>query len=95
MSVQADLEVPIPRYFVREKMRVLKERERMLAHILAKGGHIEQQEPVRDNVPGWPKHSTSNSAHLPFSVCVLSMTLAHLLFSVCVEYDFSTSPVQC
>ncbi|XP_031414007.1 dynein regulatory complex protein 11 [Clupea harengus] len=42
----ADLEVPIPRYFVREKMRVLKERERMLAHILAKGGHIEQQEPV-------------------------------------------------
>uniref|UniRef100_A0A671LHW8 IQ motif containing with AAA domain 1 n=1 Tax=Sinocyclocheilus anshuiensis TaxID=1608454 RepID=A0A671LHW8_9TELE len=33
-----DLEVPIPRYFVREKMRALKEREKMLAHILAKGG---------------------------------------------------------
>ncbi|XP_026117912.1 dynein regulatory complex protein 11 isoform X1 [Carassius auratus] len=34
-----DLEVPIPRYFVREKIRALKEREKMLAHILAKGGH--------------------------------------------------------
>ncbi|XP_063067929.1 dynein regulatory complex protein 11 [Engraulis encrasicolus] len=42
----ADLEVPIPRYFVWEKTRVLKERERMLAHILAKGGHLEQQEHV-------------------------------------------------
>uniref|UniRef100_A0A672LY53 IQ and AAA domain-containing protein 1-like n=1 Tax=Sinocyclocheilus grahami TaxID=75366 RepID=A0A672LY53_SINGR len=36
-----DLEVPIPRYFVREKMRALKEREKMLAHILAKGGRQE------------------------------------------------------
>ncbi|XP_076159046.1 dynein regulatory complex protein 11 isoform X2 [Alosa pseudoharengus] len=42
----SDLEVPIPRYFVREKLRVLKERERMLAHILAKGGHLEQHESV-------------------------------------------------
>ncbi|XP_029930624.1 dynein regulatory complex protein 11 isoform X2 [Myripristis murdjan] len=40
-----DLEIPIPRYFLREKMHVLKERQRMLAHILAKGGLIEQ-EPV-------------------------------------------------
>uniref|UniRef100_UPI003AAA3AAD dynein regulatory complex protein 11 n=1 Tax=Centroberyx gerrardi TaxID=166262 RepID=UPI003AAA3AAD len=38
-----DLEIPIPRYFVREKMQVLKDRERMLAHILAKGGLIEQE----------------------------------------------------
>ncbi|CAM4622835.1 unnamed protein product [Leuciscus chuanchicus] len=37
-----DLEVPIPRYFVREKMRALKEREKMLAHILAKGGCQEE-----------------------------------------------------
>uniref|UniRef100_A0A672RUE8 IQ motif containing with AAA domain 1 n=1 Tax=Sinocyclocheilus grahami TaxID=75366 RepID=A0A672RUE8_SINGR len=36
-----DLEVPIPRYFVREKMRALKAREKMLAHILAKGGRQE------------------------------------------------------
>ncbi|KAF4112039.1 dynein regulatory complex protein 11 isoform X2 [Onychostoma macrolepis] len=38
-----DLEVPIPRYFVREKMRALKEREKMLAHILAKGGRQEHK----------------------------------------------------
>ncbi|KAM6945370.1 dynein regulatory complex protein 11 [Aplochiton taeniatus] len=37
-----DLEVPIPRYFVREKTRILRDREKMLSHILAKGGHIEQ-----------------------------------------------------
>ncbi|XP_062383643.1 dynein regulatory complex protein 11 isoform X2 [Sardina pilchardus] len=42
----ADLEVPIPGHFVRERTRVLKERERMLAHILAKGGHLEQHESV-------------------------------------------------
>ncbi|KAM4602204.1 dynein regulatory complex protein 11 [Polymixia lowei] len=40
-----DLEIPIPRYFLREKMQVLRDRERTLAHILAKGGLIEQ-EPV-------------------------------------------------
>lgn len=34
--------MPIPRYFVREKMRALKEREKMLAHILAKGGRQEE-----------------------------------------------------
>ncbi|KAK6325599.1 hypothetical protein J4Q44_G00049410 [Coregonus suidteri] len=39
-----DLEVPIPQYFVREKMRVLRDREKMLAHVMAKGGHIEQVE---------------------------------------------------
>ncbi|RXN24887.1 IQ and AAA domain-containing 1-like protein [Labeo rohita] len=38
-----DLEIPIPRYFVREKMRALKEREKMLAHILAKGGRQEHK----------------------------------------------------
>ncbi|XP_030637612.1 dynein regulatory complex protein 11 [Chanos chanos] len=40
-----DLEVPIPRYFLRERARALREREKMLVHILAKGGHLEQ-EPV-------------------------------------------------
>ncbi|KAB5584412.1 hypothetical protein PHYPO_G00107250 [Pangasianodon hypophthalmus] len=40
-----DLEVPIPRYFVRERMKALKEREKILAHILAKKANIEQ-EPV-------------------------------------------------
>ncbi|KAA0713181.1 IQ and AAA domain-containing protein 1 [Triplophysa tibetana] len=38
-----DLEVPIPRYFVRERMRAIKEREKMLAHILASGGHQEHK----------------------------------------------------
>ncbi|XP_061081840.1 dynein regulatory complex protein 11 [Conger conger] len=37
-----DLEVPIPRYFVSEKVRVLREREKLLAEILARG---ERQEP--------------------------------------------------
>ncbi|KAL1273093.1 hypothetical protein QQF64_028955 [Cirrhinus molitorella] len=41
-----DLEIPIPRYFVREKMRALKEREKMLAHILAKGGRQEHKTQV-------------------------------------------------
>uniref|UniRef100_W5UA69 IQ and AAA domain-containing protein 1 n=1 Tax=Ictalurus punctatus TaxID=7998 RepID=W5UA69_ICTPU len=38
-----DLEVPIPRYFVRERMKALKEREKMLAYILAEKGNIEQE----------------------------------------------------
>ncbi|XP_056607579.1 dynein regulatory complex protein 11 isoform X1 [Triplophysa dalaica] len=41
-----DLEVPIPRYFVRERMRALKEREKMLAHILTSGGHQEHKTQV-------------------------------------------------
>ncbi|XP_026860501.2 dynein regulatory complex protein 11 [Electrophorus electricus] len=40
-----DLEVPIPRYFVRERMKVLKQREKMLAHILAKREQLHP-EPV-------------------------------------------------
>ncbi|XP_036425688.1 dynein regulatory complex protein 11 [Colossoma macropomum] len=38
-----DLEVPIPRYFVRERMKALREREKMLAHILAKKEHLDQE----------------------------------------------------
>ncbi|KAJ8410584.1 hypothetical protein AAFF_G00194880 [Aldrovandia affinis] len=38
-----DLEVPIPRYFVSEKLRVLREREKLLAQILARGGHLEPE----------------------------------------------------
>ena len=48
--LQEDLEVPIPQYFVREKMRVLRDREKMLAHVMAKGGHIEQVEQVRETL---------------------------------------------
>ncbi|TSK62541.1 IQ and AAA domain-containing protein 1 [Bagarius yarrelli] len=40
-----DLEVPIPRYFVRERIKALKEREKILAYILAKKGDPEP-EPV-------------------------------------------------
>ncbi|KTF92326.1 hypothetical protein cypCar_00034362, partial [Cyprinus carpio] len=39
-----DLEVPIPRYFVREKMRALKEREKMLCQehkILTVGSSVQ------------------------------------------------------
>ncbi|KAI1899773.1 hypothetical protein AGOR_G00065200 [Albula goreensis] len=38
-----DLEVPIPRYFVSEKLRVLREREKLLAQILSRGEHIEPE----------------------------------------------------
>ncbi|XP_067116752.1 dynein regulatory complex protein 11 [Osmerus mordax] len=41
-----DLEVPIPRFFVREKIRILRDREKMLAHVLAKGGDLEQEPEV-------------------------------------------------
>ncbi|XP_062854166.1 dynein regulatory complex protein 11 [Trichomycterus rosablanca] len=40
-----DLEVPIPHYFLRERMKILKEREKMLAHILVKKENIDP-EPV-------------------------------------------------
>uniref|UniRef100_A0AAY4E2I3 IQ motif containing with AAA domain 1 n=1 Tax=Denticeps clupeoides TaxID=299321 RepID=A0AAY4E2I3_9TELE len=39
----SDVEVPIPRYFVREQMHVLKDREKLLGHVLAQGGHIDQE----------------------------------------------------
>lgn len=38
-----DLEVPIPHYFVRERMRALREREKMLAHIMTSEGHQEHK----------------------------------------------------
>ncbi|XP_035249034.1 dynein regulatory complex protein 11 [Anguilla anguilla] len=42
-----DLEVPIPRYFVSEKLRVLREREKLLAQILARGEHLDPAPEVR------------------------------------------------
>ncbi|XP_051986459.1 dynein regulatory complex protein 11 isoform X1 [Xyrauchen texanus] len=44
--IPEDLEVPIPHYFVRERMRALKERQKMLSHILAKGGQQEHKTQV-------------------------------------------------
>nr|XP_015214021.1 PREDICTED: IQ and AAA domain-containing protein 1 isoform X2 [Lepisosteus oculatus] len=38
-----DLEVPVPRYFVSERLRVLKDRERILGQILMKAGHFERE----------------------------------------------------
>ncbi|MBN3307280.1 DRC11 protein, partial [Amia calva] len=38
-----DLEVPVPQYFVREKARVLKDRERILGQILASAGPLGQE----------------------------------------------------
>uniref|UniRef100_A0AAY4E213 ATPase AAA-type core domain-containing protein n=1 Tax=Denticeps clupeoides TaxID=299321 RepID=A0AAY4E213_9TELE len=46
----SDVEVPIPRYFVREQMHVLKDREKLLGHVLAQGGHIDQEK-VRGRMP--------------------------------------------
>ncbi|XP_076026838.1 dynein regulatory complex protein 11 [Genypterus blacodes] len=40
-----DLEVPIPRYFMREKMQVMKDREEILAHILNQQGLTDQETP--------------------------------------------------
>ncbi|KAI5108887.1 IQ and AAA domain-containing protein 1 isoform X1 [Silurus meridionalis] len=45
-----DLEVPIPRYFLRERMKAMKEREKMLAHILAEKGNIEQKPVAANNM---------------------------------------------
>ncbi|KAJ8350527.1 hypothetical protein SKAU_G00256570 [Synaphobranchus kaupii] len=42
-----DLEVPIPRYFLSEKLRVLREREKLLAQILARGGQLEPKPEAR------------------------------------------------
>lgn len=64
---QEDLEVPIPRYFVRERIKALKDREKMLAHILAKKGNIEQ-EPVRI------KHFTTIKWQLLYSFRSLNYT---------------------
>ncbi|KAK6482945.1 dynein regulatory complex protein 11 isoform X1 [Huso huso] len=41
-----DIEIPIPRYFVSEKIRVLKDRERILAQILAQAGPQELETKV-------------------------------------------------
>lgn len=70
------MEVPIPRYFVRERMKALKEREKMLAHILDKRGNIEQ-EPVRIKHFITPNNITAfiffQVIYCPFSksVCVI------------------------
>ncbi len=37
-SPQSDVELPIPRYFISENSKVLKERDKMLGTILAKIG---------------------------------------------------------
>ncbi|KAJ8252822.1 hypothetical protein GJAV_G00205990 [Gymnothorax javanicus] len=42
-----DLEIPIPRYFLSEKLRVLQEREKLLASILARGDRLEPKADVQ------------------------------------------------
>ena len=37
-SLQSDLELPIPRYFVSENAKALKDREKLLGTVLAKLG---------------------------------------------------------
>ncbi|NWS79846.1 DRC11 protein, partial [Toxostoma redivivum] len=44
--VPEDIEIPIPKYFVKEKLRILQEREQYLHEILLNAGLLEQ-EPVR------------------------------------------------
>ncbi|KAK1798716.1 hypothetical protein P4O66_007004 [Electrophorus voltai] len=69
-----DLEVPIPRYFVRERMKVLKQREKMLAHILAKREQL-YPEPVRS------KHPTAPGKAYTFIARVLYIVLKPYLYS--------------
>ena len=41
--VQNDVEIPIPNYFVNERAKALKEREKLLGQILAKMGPTDNQ----------------------------------------------------
>ncbi|KAJ8301907.1 hypothetical protein KUTeg_020894 [Tegillarca granosa] len=43
-----DVEIPIPKYFINEKMDVLKEREKLLGQILAKAGPQEKDDMKED-----------------------------------------------
>ncbi|KAL2302616.1 hypothetical protein Nmel_010045, partial [Mimus melanotis] len=46
--VPEDIEIPIPKYFVKENLRILQEREQYLHEILLNAGLLEQlKEPVR------------------------------------------------
>lgn len=40
--LQEDLEIPIPKYFIKENLRVLQEREKYLHEILLNAGLLEQ-----------------------------------------------------
>ena len=41
--MQQDVEMPIPKYFINERMTALKEREKMLGQILAKLGPQDEE----------------------------------------------------
>lgn len=43
MCLQNDVEIPIPKYFVNERAKNLKEREKLLGQILAKIGPQDQE----------------------------------------------------
>ena len=43
LFIQADIEIPIPRYFIAENAKVLKERDKMLGTILARLGPLDSE----------------------------------------------------
>ncbi|NXQ61563.1 DRC11 protein, partial [Anthoscopus minutus] len=45
--VPQDLEIPIPKYFVKENLRILQEREEYLQGILLNAGLLQMKEPVK------------------------------------------------
>ena len=47
--IQSDIEMPIPKFFIRENSRTLKEREKMLGTIVAKMGPQDDKKEVIGN----------------------------------------------
>ena len=49
---QTDVEMPIPKYFINERAKALKEREKLLATILAKLGPQDKESVnIQSNIP--------------------------------------------
>lgn len=41
---QNDVEIPVPKYYINEKMEILKEREKLLGQILTKAGPQDKED---------------------------------------------------
>lgn len=67
---QENIEIPIPRYFIKEKLKVLKERERILAQIMFDAG-MHDDEPVSIISSEIPLEITSAVIHLLLTLVVL------------------------
>lgn len=74
IAPKADLEVPIPRYFLLEQSSILKERELMLAEILSRmepvtSREVNQGDTLPDSAPRreMPSSRTQRGRPLPYS----------------------------